>query len=633
MTGPQTRSLQGQTTTINDEDRTVRLSFASQEPYSRWFGSEYLLCTNESVNLQRFNDGLGCLLYNHDRDAVIGHIESTEIIDGRAYAVVKFDTDEQSELIYQKVKSGTLQGVSVGYNVSNWEDIEDGAKSQYIDGVTGPAYVATRWEPLEISIVAVPADATVGVGRAVEEMDSAAFLVSERQQEEKQMDEKKTNANVQEEVRTAEVTPPIQTVDTEAIRTKAQEDERNRAAQVMELCRQFDVDSAEFIRSGASIDEVRAGILAQLANERQSVGQSIKVSETEEEKIREAASDAILMRGGIPVEKPAEGAQNYRSMRLRDLMIDAVEREGTMRNARYADDNDLIRAAMSGTGAFPNILAAAVNKSAATAYTAVPTTFERWTSTGSNSDFKPTRQVRISEAGELIEIKEGGEFKFDELTDAMTEKTIATYGRSFGLTRNAIINDDLGMLTRVPRSYAMAARRGLNKLVYQTLANVKYDATKFGNKAETGGALSVETLSAARLAMRTQKNIGNKEIIGITPQYLIIPAALETAAYQLLHSISDPSQANPNVVNPFSGSGLQVIVDAELDAISEAGWYLAALPGAGVDTIEVTYLNGNQNPIIESRASWETLGIEYRIYIDYGVNVLDNKGLYFNAGK
>lgn len=632
MTGPQTRSLQGQTT-INDEDRTVRLSFASQEPYSRWFGSEYLLCTNESVNLQRFNDGLGCLLYNHDRDAVIGHIESTEIIDGRAYAVVKFDTDEQSELIYQKVKSGTLQGVSVGYNVSNWEDIEDGAKSQYIDGVTGPAYVATRWEPLEISIVAVPADATVGVGRAVEEMDSAAFLVSERQQEEKQMDEKKTNANVQEEVRTAEVTPPIQRVDTEAIRTKAQEDERNRAAQVMELCRQFDVDCAEFIRSGASIDEVRAGILAQLANERQSVGQSIKVSETEEEKIREAASDAILMRGGIPVEKPAEGAQNYRSMRLRDLMIDAVEREGTMRNARYADDNDLIRAAMSGTGAFPNILAAAVNKSAATAYTAVPTTFERWTSTGSNSDFKPTRQVRISEAGELIEIKEGGEFKFDELTDAMTEKTIATYGRSFGLTRNAIINDDLGMLTRVPRSYAMAARRGLNKLVYQTLANVKYDATKFGNKAETGGALSVETLSAARLAMRTQKNIGNKEIIGITPQYLIIPAALETAAYQLLHSISDPSQANPNVVNPFSGSGLQVIVDAELDAISEAGWYLAALPGAGVDTIEVTYLNGNQNPIIESRASWETLGIEYRIYIDYGVNVLDNKGLYFNAGK
>lgn len=609
------------------------MSFASQEPYSRWFGSEYLLCTNESVNLQRFNDGLGCLLYNHDRDAVIGHIESTEIIDGRAYAVVKFDTDEQSELIYQKVKSGTLQGVSVGYNVSNWEDIEDGAKSQYIDGITGPAYVATRWEPLEISIVAVPADATVGVGRAVEEMDSAAFLVSERQQEEKQMDEKKTNANVQEEVRTAEVTPPIQTVDTEAIRTKAQEDERNRAAQVMELCRQFDVDSAEFIRSGASIDEVRAGILAQLANERQSVGQSIKVGETEEEKIREAASDAILMRGGIPVEKPAEGAQNYRSMRLRDLMIDAVEREGTMRNARYADDNDLIRAAMSGTGAFPNILAAAVNKSAATAYTAVPTTFERWTSTGSNSDFKPTRQVRISEAGELIEIKEGGEFKFDELTDAMTEKTIATYGRSFGLTRNAIINDDLGMLTRVPRSYAMAARRGLNKLVYQTLANVKYDATKFGNKAATGGALSVETLSAARLAMRTQKNIGNKEIIGITPQYLIIPAALETAAYQLLHSISDPSQANPNVVNPFSGSGLQVIVDAELDAISEAGWYLAALPGAGVDTIEVTYLNGNQNPIIESRASWETLGIEYRIYIDYGVNVLDNKGLYFNAGK
>lgn len=630
---PQTRSLQGQTETINESERTVRLSFASQEPYNRYYGPEILQCTSDSIDLQRFSDGLGCLLYNHNRDEVIGHIESTEIIDGRAYATVKFDTDEQSDLIYQKVKAGTLQGVSVGYTVSNWEFVKDGEKSQYIDGLTGPAYVAIKWEPLEISIVAVPADATVGIGRAVEDNDSAAFLVSELQ-EEPAMEETKITADVHEKVRNADVTPPAApAVDTDAIRAQAQEAERERASQVMDLCRQFDVDSAEFIRSGASIEDVRAGILSQLAAERQAVGQSIDVGVTETEKIREAASDAILMRGGIAVAKPAEGAENYRSMRLRDLMIDAVEREGTMRNARYADDNDLIRAAMSGTGAFPNILAAAVNKSAATAYQAVPTTFERWTSVGSNSDFKPTRQVRISEAGELIEIKEGGEFKFDELTDAMSEKTIATYGRSFGLTRNAIINDDLGMLTRVPRSYAMAARRGLNKLVYQTLANVKFDAAKYGNKAATGGALSVDTLSAARLAMRTQKNIGNKEIIGITPQYLIIPAALETSTYQLLHSISDPSQANPNVVNPFSGSGLQVIVDAELDAISSSGWYLAALPGAGVDTIEVTYLNGNQNPIIESRTSWETLGVEYRIYIDYGVNILDNKGLYFNAGK
>ena len=296
------------------------------------------------------------------------------------------------------------------------------------------------------------------------------------------------------------------------------------------------------------------------------------------------------------------------------------------------DDATLIREALTGTGAFPNILAATVNKAASTAYVAAPTTFESFTSEGAMSDFKPTKSVRISEAGELVEIRENGEFKHDELTDDGVDKVLATYGRSFSLTRQAIINDDLGMLTKIPQSYAAAARRGLNRLVYQMLADAKnYDAKK-GNKAAAGSELSVASLSEGRKAMRTQKNIRNKEILNIAPKFLIVPAALETAANQLLHSLSDPSQTNAAVVNPFSNS-LQIICDAELDAISETAWYLAAAPGVGVDTIEVSYLNGNKAPMIESRPSWERLGMEFRIYMDYGVTVLDHKGLYLNEGK
>ena len=116
----------------------------------------------------------------------------------------------------------------------------------------------------------------------------------------------------------------------------------------------------------------------------------------------------------------------------------------------------------------------------------------------------------------------------------------------------------------------------------------------------------------------------------IAPKYLIVPAALETKAYQLIHSMSDPSQNNAAVANPFASS-LTIIVDAELDAISETIWYLAAEPGLGVDTIEVSYLNGKNTPIIESRVAWDTLGMEYRIYMDYGVQALDHKGLYKSA--
>ena len=94
--------------------------------------------------------------------------------------------------------------------------------------------------------------------------------------------------------------------------------------------------------------------------------------------------------------------------------------------------------------------------------------------------------------------------------------------------------------------------------------------------------------------------------------------------------MADPSQSNAAVVNPFASS-LTIVTDAELDAISETAWYLAAAPGLGVDTIEVSYLNGKNAPTIESRVAWDTLGMEYRIYMDYGVQALDHKGLYKSA--
>lgn len=605
---------------LNEDSRTVRLSFASQEPYQRWFGSEILMCQQEAINLERFNNGLGCLLFNHDRDAVIGHIESTEIVDGRAYAVVRFDDDEESEIIFQKVKNGTLQGVSVGYKVDSWEEVEPNKVSVSLPEVVGPASIAMRWEPLEISIVSVPADATVGIGRSEEPIDNSNKEVVI-------MPEKTIKT---EEVRKNKEVEVQSTINAEEIRADAERVERQRSADITSLCRQFDVNPEVYIKEGTSVSEVQSAILAKLAEEKRGVS-NIRQGETDAEKRSAAMTDALLMRGGIYVDKVVPGADQFRSMRLRDMMVDQLEREGRA-NARYMDDTDLIRAAMTGTGAFPNVLAATVNKAASTAYVAAPTTFETFTSEGAMSDFKPTKSVRISEAGELVEIRENGEFKHDELTDAGVEKVLATYGRSFSLTRQAIINDDLGMLTKIPQSYAAAARRGLNRLVYKLLADDKNYSTAKGNKAGTASALSVAALSAARKAMRTQKNLRNKEVLNIAPKFLIVPAALETAANQLLHSLSDPSQQNAAVVNPFSNS-LQIVCDAELDAISETAWYLAAAPGVGVDTIEVSYLNGNKSPMIESRPAWERLGMEFRIYMDYGVTVLDYKGLYLNEGK
>ncbi len=142
------------------------MSFSSEEPYERWFGAEILDHKEESVSIERLRQ-IGCVLFNHNRDVVVGKIVSVSIVNNRGEAEIEFDDDEVSDRIYQKVKNKTLKGVSVGYIVNRYETVKEGKKST--DGrFTGPCHIATSWEPYEISIVSVPADPTVGVGRELE---------------------------------------------------------------------------------------------------------------------------------------------------------------------------------------------------------------------------------------------------------------------------------------------------------------------------------------------------------------------------------------------------------------------------------------------------------------------------------
>lgn len=146
-----------------ENERKFILSFSSEEPYKRFWGNEVLDHSPEAVDLTRLNEN-AVLLFNHNRDKVLGRINRAWIENYRGMAEVEFDKDAQAEVIYQKVKSGTLKGVSVGYRINVIEEVSPGKSST--DGrFTGPCDIARRWEPYEISIVSVPADITVGVGR------------------------------------------------------------------------------------------------------------------------------------------------------------------------------------------------------------------------------------------------------------------------------------------------------------------------------------------------------------------------------------------------------------------------------------------------------------------------------------
>ncbi len=154
---------------VDGKDRTYIVSFSSEEPYERYFGPEILDHSPGAVNLDRLNN-IGVLLFNHDTYYVCGKIVRAWIEDNRGYAEIEFDTDDDAEVIYQKVKNGTLKATSVRYRVHVWEEVA--ANQTSVNGkYKGPCSIAAKWEPLEVSIVSVPADATVGVGRDFEEIE------------------------------------------------------------------------------------------------------------------------------------------------------------------------------------------------------------------------------------------------------------------------------------------------------------------------------------------------------------------------------------------------------------------------------------------------------------------------------
>lgn len=608
---------------VDTDSRTVELSFSSETPYGRWFGDEILCHDEECINLERFNNGLGTVLFNHDRDAVVGHVEKVWLEDNRGKALARFDTDEQSETIFQKVQSGTLQGVSVGYAIYRYEVLEDEDTKSTNGRFNGPAYVVTDWEPLEISIVSVPADPTVGVGRSAEEIHTSI----DTQEDNTRMDQEK-NLEVQEVK-----SEPVETGLTQADLQKAMEQERKRTSEITALFRDFDVEGAdEAIVMGVSVDEARAMVMDQLRARNKGV--SVTMGEAESDKFRAAAQDAVLMAAGIPVADAAPGAQELRGHSMVELARESLQREGLQAN--FGDNMELARQAINSTSTFPAIMANLANKSVMVGFNEAETTYQIWAGKGSNRDFKEAARVALSEAGNLELVPEGGQFPHDSLGEASARTKVATYGKLFSLTRQAIINDDLGLFSKIATKYGSAAKRLVNKMVYaQLTGNVKMQDgvalfdSKHGNVAGAGEALSVKAIAKAITAMRRQKGITGDATLNITPKYLVVPPELEVTAYQIVNSTAAVDGVNSGVVNPYKGRFI-VVADAELT--DPDAWYLVA-DASQHDTIEVTYLNGVETPRLETRQGFDVDGIEYKVAFDCGVSALDFRGVFKNAGK
>lgn len=614
--------------TFDAENRTVEISFASQTPCPDYWGdAEVLRCTPEAMDTSRFDQGVMPILFNHDRDEIIGKPLKIWCEGGVARALIQFAETEKAKEIMEMVRGGFLKGVSVGYRVNEWEYTPTGETSK--ENVPGPCYTAVRWEAFEASIVSVPADATVGVRSLPFPDDGELNIVKTTRKEGNQM----ANVIDNQTRSTQEPAPaPAPAQNDEGIRA-AQTAERERCSAIMSLCAQFSVEDAQrdaWISAGTGIETVNRELLGILAqrNTPAAAPAPVQVGPTADEQMRAAYRDSILMGRGFRVEKPAEGAKDMVGMSVREIAREMLHRDGA-KNVFRMSDSEVFERAMT-TGNFTELLNDTVRASMLTGYNEAQTTFEAFTTVGTLNDFKIDKRYILNGADEPELIPENGEFKHAEIGSNMVTVSLTTDGIAFAYTRQLFINDDMGVMTTLPSKFAAGFKRKINRLSYEALAGIAYN-TKNGNLVTAGAAPSTESLSAARQLLRKQKDMSGKYKLNLTPALLIVPTKHETVANQLIRSDADPNGAHSGIYNAFRNS-MSVVVDSALDDIDEDAWYIGATKGQ-VAGIEINYLRGNQTPVLESKTAFDTLGVNFRMYLDFGIKALDYRGFVKNAGK
>ncbi len=574
------RSAALEPSTFDAENRTVSVVFASNAPVRRMdldgAYEERLDMTQTAVDLTELIGGP--VLNSHNRsdvNAVLGVVEAAVVDGERGTATIRFS--ERATAVMNDVRQGILRSVSVGY-VINQRRAEK-------DSTTGMRTVtATRWTPKEISFLAIPAD-------------SAAKVRGEMMEQ--------TNEN---EIRVIAQIAGLQADDMIA-RNLSLDQARAEAFEAMKRRSGPPIRTAQPISLAAGYDDPMF--------------------------LRSAMADAVYTRIN-PTHKPGDAARPFigRSMvRLAEevLRLRGIEIIGLA-------DGAIVDRALHGTSDFPLLLGDVANKVLQEQMAAAPAAIKQVCRQTTIPDFRNRYSIQLGQAPTLMKVNENGEFKSGTIAEGRESYKLDTYGRIFGVNRQAIVNDNLSAFSDIGRLFASAAAQFEAQFLVDLMTanngvgpvmsdNKKLFDAAHSNLAASGGVISDTTLAAARLALRSQKGLDGKTPIDIAAKFLVVPAALESTAEKYLASIYPAQAAN---VNPFAGK-LTLIVDPRLDAKSATRWYVAADPVL-FPSIEYAYLAGNEGVQVETRAGFEVDGVQIRARLDFGAGALDFRGVYANPG-
>lgn len=652
--------------TVNTEARSVDVVFTTGAAVRRrrWTGwdtsvpfDEVLEVSERAVDLTRLNAGAPALDSHSvwSSHSQVGVVERAWIEGKEGKATIRFPReglDQAADRMFGLISDGIIRNVSVGYSIERVKVVEPAAKGEV------EQRIVERWTPLEVSFVTVPADPRAQV-RAADQANYPVEIVDTRMQKEASMPESTTTvagdvpastetrqppvaAPAQAETAAARMPEPAAAPDSEAIATRAREAERDRVSTIYDLVGRLNLERSfaeDLVKRGISVDESRRLILDQVAAKSDETRTFPHVSVPlggRDERItrRDAVANALLHRYSPTLFPLEDAARQYRGMTLLELARESLGNAGV--NTRGLSRDEVATRALHSTSDFPEILSAVTNKTLRQAYDAYPRTFALFCRQVLATDFKSMHRVQLGEAPQLLEVGESGEFKRGTLGESKESYKVKTYGRVVAITRQVLINDDLDAFTRIPAMYGNSIAQLESDVVWGIITSNPAMAdgnalfhTTHKNLAGTGAALDVASVGAARAAMALQTGLDKKTVLNIRPAFLIVPAALELKAEQLVAQNLVP--ADSAKVVPQSIRTLSPISEPRLDAASATSWYLAASPNQ-IDTIEYAYLEGQQGAYIETRNGFDVDGVEIKCRLDFGAKAIDWRGLYKNPG-
>jgi hypothetical protein len=618
----------------NETDDSVEFVLATEEPARVWDWERFDVVNEvivaSGVNLPK-NKQIP-LLNSHDRssiDNILGSVRDIRTEGDKVTGRLYFSKDEAAQRALNKIREGHLDSGSVGYEQSQSVWVPAG-ESSVVNGrsYTGPVLVTKAWNLKEFSLVAIGADPNA---KAREEVPETVLTSREAVEQ------------IDKEIVTMEnLNKPVeqpQTVDVEAIKREALQAEQLRAAKITELCAKHGCAdmAAEFIRSAANVESVQEKILDAIASRTVALSTAkVEVGKEAGEKLREAATDGILMRSGMKVKNAAAGAEQMRGMGFADIARTCLEEKGI--STRLMGKQEILTRAMS-TSDFPNILANVANKAVMMGYQMGQNTWRAWAKSGMLPDFKASKRVRLSDAPEMVLNRAGEEVQHGIISDVGEEMTLKTYARKLIITREALINDDAGLFNRVFSMFGQRAANDIEAAVYAvltgnptmsdggTLFNTTAVTTAGGhaNQASSGAVVSATTVAAALVAMG--KQVGEQgSALSLMGKYIIGGFENKVQTDLLVNSTTDTTATGNADFNPFRN-----FIGITTGHISTKKWFLVS---DMLDSVEVAFLDGKETPTLyQVENNSDILGRTFVGYIDYVAKALEWRSMFYNAGQ